>query len=71
MAVPVDELRLFVEPSPGAEPLTELFNVVEGLNPDNCSLSVRMKRSAHRLPSGERTNEGLDSIPRKRISLWK
>jgi len=50
---------------------TQLLDGVEGLYPEHCCFSVRMKRSAHPSPSGSRTNAGRDAMPRKASSSWK
>lgn len=47
----------------------ELFNGVEGSDPEQIFLECSVKRSAHPLPSGARTKDGEDLAPNQTISL--
>jgi hypothetical protein len=69
--MPLDE-PLAIAPVSGLhERETALLDRGERRHPQYRSLSLRMKRSTPPMPSGARTNAGLDAMPRKRSSAWK
>lgn len=69
MPVPLAEPFLIVSLLELEQGQAQLSSTVSNVRTQSrCSFSVRMNRSATPLPSGSRTNDGLDAMPKKRIS---
>lgn len=58
-------------PQPSLERLAQLLDCGNVRTHRSCSLSAQINRSAMPLPSGARTNAGLDVMPRNRRSAWQ
>ena len=69
--MPLNQPLFIIEPQPVVEREPEVLDGLKRAHPQHLLLSVRINRSATPLPSGARTNAGLDVIPRNRSSAWK